>query len=208
MTYKMQTLQKIALAALCGVGIAISPAIANSATPADQMENESRLIIAQEPGTIVDVASGNEDFETLVAAVQAADLVDDLSSEGPFTVFAPTDDAFDLLPDDVLAALLEPENEDLLTDILLYHVVPDEVTSDELESGGLDTLNGGLAIAVEPDNVVVNNASVVLPDVDASNGVIHAINRVLVPPGTLAELESRMAEDDDDDEVEPIPGLW
>ncbi|MBE9100153.1 fasciclin domain-containing protein [filamentous cyanobacterium LEGE 07170] len=204
----MQTLQKIALAALCGVGIAISPAIANSATPADQMENESRLIIAQEPGTIVDVASGNEDFETLVAAVQAADLVDDLSSEGPFTVFAPTDDAFDLLPDDVLAALLEPENEDLLTDILLYHVVPDEVTSDELESGGLDTLNGGLAIAVEPDNVVVNNASVVLPDVDASNGVIHAINRVLVPPGTLAELESRMAEDDDDDEVEPIPGLW
>ena len=210
MTYKMQTLQKIALAALCGVGIAISPAIANSATPADQMENESRLIIAQEPGTIVDVASGNEDFETLVAAVQAADLVDDLSSEGPFTVFAPTDDAFDLLPDDVLAALLEPENEDLLTDILLYHVVPDEVTSDELESGGLDTLNGGLAIAVEPDNVVVNNASVILPDVDASNGVIHAINRVLIPPGTLAELESRMAEDvdDDDDDVEPIPGLW
>lgn len=208
MTYKMQTLQKIALAALCGVGIAISPAIANSATPADQMENESRLIIAQEPGTIVDVASGNEDFETLVSAVQAADLVDDLSSEGPFTVFAPTDDAFDLLPDDVLAALLEPENEDLLTDILLYHVVPDEVTSDELESGGLDTLNGGLAIAVEPDNVVVNNASVILPDIDASNGVIHAINRVLIPPGTLAELESRMAEDDDDDEVEPIPGLW
>ena len=208
MTYKMQTLQKIALAALCGVGIAISPAIANSATPADQMENESRLIIAQEPGTIVDVASGNEDFETLVAAVQAADLVDDLSSEGPFTVFAPTDDAFDLLPDDVLAALLEPENEDLLTDILLYHVVPDEVTSDELESGGLDTLNGGLAIAVEPDNVVVNNASVILPDVDASNGVIHAINRVLIPPGTLAELESRMAEDVDDDDVEPIPGLW
>ena len=208
MTYKIQTLQKIALAALCGVGIAISPAIANSATPADQMENESRLIIAQEPGTIVDVASGNEDFETLVAAVQAADLVDDLSSEGPFTVFAPTDDAFDLLPDDVLAALLEPENEDLLTDILLYHVVPDEVTSDELESGGLDTLNGGLAIAVEPDNVVVNNASVILPDVDASNGVIHAINRVLIPPGTLAELESRMAEDVDDDDVEPIPGLW
>ena len=204
MTYKMQNLQKIALAALCGVGIAIAPAIANSATPADPMENESRLI-AQEPGTIVDVASGNEDFETLVAAVQAADLVDALSSDGPFTVFAPTDDAFDMLPDGVLEALLEPENEDLLTDILLYHVVPDEVTSDELESGGLDTLNGGLAIAVEPDRVIVNNASVILPDVDASNGVIHAINRVLVPPATLAELQERMEEDE---AVEPIPGLW
>ncbi|MEO1145309.1 MAG: fasciclin domain-containing protein [Cyanobacteria bacterium J06638_22] len=204
MTYKIQNLQKITLAALCGVGIAIAPAIANSATPADPMENESRLI-AQEPGTIVDVASGNEDFETLVAAVQAADLVDALSSEGPFTVFAPTDDAFDMLPDGVLEALLEPENEDLLTDILLYHVVPDEVTSDELESGGLDTLNGGLAIAVEPDRVIVNNASVILPDVDASNGVIHAINRVLVPPATLAELQERMEEDE---AVEPIPGLW
>ncbi|MEO1208666.1 MAG: fasciclin domain-containing protein [Cyanobacteria bacterium J06638_20] len=203
MTYKMQNLQKLALAALCGVGIAIAPAIANSATPADQLENESRLI-AQEPGTIVDVASGNDNFETLVAAVQAADLVDALSSEGPFTVFAPTDDAFDMLPDGALEALLEPENEDLLTDILLYHVVPDEVTSDELESGGLDTLNGGLAIAVEPDRVIVNNASVILPDVDASNGVIHAINRVLIPIGTLEELEARMEED----EVEPIPGLW
>jgi uncharacterized surface protein with fasciclin (FAS1) repeats len=205
MTYKMQNLQKITLAALCGVGIAIAPAIANSATPTDQMENESRLIAQEEPGTIVDVASGNEDFETLVAAVQAADLVDALSSEGPFTVFAPTDDAFALLPDGVLDALLEPENEDLLTDILLYHVVPDEVTSDELESGGLDTLNGGLAIAVEPDRVIVNNASVILPDVDASNGVIHAINRVLVPPATLAELQERMEEDE---AVEPIPGLW
>lgn len=203
MTYKTQKLQQIALAALCGVGIAIAPAIANSATPTRQMENESRLI-AQTPGTIVDVASGNDNFDTLVAAVQAADLADTLASEGPFTVFAPTDAAFEQLPAGVLDALLEPENQDLLTEVLLYHVVPDEVTSDELESGGLDTLNGGLAIAVQPDRVVVNNASVIMPDVDASNGVIHAINRVLVPPATLAELQSRMAEP----ESEPIPGLW
>jgi len=203
MTYRIQNLQQIALAAVCGVGIAIAPAIANSATPTSQMESAS-LQIAQTPGTIVDVASGNDNFDTLVAAVQAADLVDALSSEGPFTVFAPTDEAFAQLPDGVLDALLEPENQDLLTEVLLYHVVPDEVTSDELESGGLDTLNGGLAIAVEPDRVIVNNASVIQPDVDASNGVIHAINRVLVPPATLAELQSRMAEP----ESEPIPGLW
>ena len=150
------------------------------------------VLLAQTDGTIVDVAAGNDNFDTLVQAVQAAGLADTLSGDGPFTVFAPTDEAFGNLPDGVLDALLEPENRDLLTEVLTYHVVPDEVTSDELETGVVDTLNGGVAVRVDPDRVIVNDGSVILPDVPASNGVIHAINRVLIPPSTSAELTRRL----------------
>jgi uncharacterized surface protein with fasciclin (FAS1) repeats len=160
--------------------------------------------VAQATGTIVDVAAGSDDFDTLVQAVQTADLVDTLSGPGPFTVFAPTDEAFASLPDGALDALLEPENRDLLEEILTYHVVPGEVMSDDLETGGVETLNGGLAVRVEPDRVIVNDASVVNADIPASNGVIHAINRVLIPPDTRAELFRRLQVA----ETQPIPALW
>ncbi|MEM6426883.1 MAG: fasciclin domain-containing protein, partial [Cyanobacteria bacterium P01_D01_bin.128] len=87
---------------------------------------EVPAVLAQANGTIVDVAAANDNFDTLVQAVQTAGLVDTLSGDGPFTVFAPTDDAFAELPDGALDALLQPENRDLLTEILTYHVVPDE----------------------------------------------------------------------------------
>jgi len=204
MTYKFPSAPQIALASLVGLGLMVAPAVA-SPNPANASQSSASLQIAQTPGTIVDVASSNDAFDTLVTAVGAAGLVDTLSSEGPFTVFAPTDDAFAALPPGVLDALLLPENRDLLTDVLTYHVVPDEVLSSELETGGLDTLNGGLAISVSPDRVVVNNASVIIPDVPASNGVIHAINRVLIPTGLVDELNSRMAASSGS---EPIRGLW
>lgn len=137
---------------------------------------------SEEPGTIVEVASGNEDFSTLVAAVGAADLVETLSSEGPFTVFAPTDAAFEALPDGVLDALLLEENKDTLVKILTYHVVPGEVTSDQVSAGDVATVEGQTVTVTTDEGVQVNGANVVTADVEASNGVIHVIDSVLLPP--------------------------
>lgn len=159
---------------------------------------------AQTPSNLVEVAGANGSFKTLISAIQAAGLSESLASGGPFTVFAPTDEAFAALPAGVLNALLLPENRDLLTQVLAYHVVPGAVTSDELTTGDVETLNGGLAVRVEPDQVVVNDASVVTADVAASNGVIHAINRVLIPEGLVEELQSRTASSST---TEPAPGL-
>jgi len=155
--------------------------------------------IAQTPGTIVEVASGADQFETLVQAVQAANLANALSAEGPLTVFAPTDEAFADLPEGVLAALLKPENRDLLTAILTYHVVPGRVRSTDLRDGSVTSLQGsGIAINVTPARVVVNNGSVTTADIAASNGVVREINRVLIPEA----LKPRVAA------LVPIRGLW
>ena len=150
-----------------------------AAAPSDAMTEE-----AMEAGTIVEVASANADFETLVAAVVAADLAETLSGEGPFTVFAPTDAAFDALPEGLLDALLLPENKEVLTQILTYHVVSGEVTSDQVSAGDVDTVEGEAITITTPDGAVVLNdsATVTAVDVDASNGVIHVIDGGLVPP--------------------------
>lgn len=133
--------------------------------------------------TIVDVAIANGSFDTLVAAVQAADLVETLSGEGPFTVFAPTDEAFAALPEGVLDALLLPENQDVLAQILTYHVVSGEVPASEVETGAVPTVaEADLDVVAEGGSVTVNEASVVTPDVMASNGIIHVIDTVLIPP--------------------------
>ncbi len=137
---------------------------------------------AGESETIVDIAVGNEDFSTLVAAVQAADLVDTLSGEGPFTVFAPTNEAFDALPEGLLDALLLEENKDVLVSILTYHVVAGEVTSDQVTDGDVATVEGQDITLSTEGGVMVNDATVTTPDIMASNGVIHVIDTVLVPP--------------------------
>lgn len=144
------------------------------------MEEESEAPM-EDAGTIVDVASENPDFETLVAAVTAADLVETLSSEGPFTVFAPTDEAFEALPEGLLDALLLPENKDALTSILTYHVLPAEVMAADVTAGEVETVEGSTIEIKTDDGVMVNDANVIETDVDASNGVIHAIDAVLVP---------------------------
>jgi uncharacterized surface protein with fasciclin (FAS1) repeats len=137
---------------------------------------------AVELGTIVDVAVAAGDFTTLVAAVQAAGLVDTLSSEGPFTVFAPTDAAFAALPAGVLDKLLLPENRDILVSILTYHVVSGTVLAADVAAGQVTTVQGE-AITVETmGGVSVNGANVVAVDVLASNGVIHVIDAVILPP--------------------------
>jgi transforming growth factor-beta-induced protein len=140
-----------------------------------------------EPQTIVDIAVADGRFTTLVAALQAADLVGALSGEGPFTVFAPTDDAFGLLPDGTVEALLG--DIPTLTDILLYHVVSGAVLAEDvvtLESA--DTLLGEpVAIRVEGGMVYINDAQVIITDIIVDNGVIHVINSVLLPPAVEEE---------------------
>jgi len=133
-------------------------------------------------GDIVAVASGNPDFSTLVAALSAAGLVETLQGEGPFTVFAPTDAAFAALPEGLLEKLLLPENIAVLTAILTYHVVPGKVMSTDVTAGDVATVEGS-TIAITTDmGVMVNGANVVAVDVAASNGVIHVIDAVIVPP--------------------------
>lgn len=168
----------------CGSGsndsdTAAEPTPTASATQA--MPEETTEAMA-EPGTIVEVAAGNEDFSTLVAAVQAAGLAETLSAEGPYTVFAPTNEAFAALPPGVLDALLLPENKDVLTKILTYHVVADAVTSDEITDGAVPTVEGQTVTVSTANGVTVNGATVVTADVPASNGVIHVIDAVLIPP--------------------------
>ena len=134
---------------------------------------------------VVALAAANGSFKTLTAALQAAGLTETLSGEGPFTVFAPTDEAFAALPQDALQQLLQPENKEILVKILTYHVVPGKVGSSDLKSGEIQTVEGSpVAVMVDGNGVMVgrNNAMVVQPDIEASNGVIHAIDKVILPP--------------------------
>lgn len=135
-------------------------------------------------GDIVDVAVANGSFNTLVAAVQAAGLEETLRSEGPFTVFAPTDDAFAALPEGTVATLLKPENKDKLIAILTYHVVAGKTKSKDIAGKTLSvaTVNGAEVDIDATDGVMVGGAKVVAADVGASNGVIHVINKVILPP--------------------------
>jgi uncharacterized surface protein with fasciclin (FAS1) repeats len=132
---------------------------------------------------IVDIAASNDQFSTLVAAVQAAGLVETLKSDGPFTVFAPTNAAFAALPKGTVESLLLPENRDRLVSVLTYHVVPGAVTSANLIGQRLDveTVQGQTVHIDGTDGVRVNRATVTQPDILASNGVIHRIDRVLLP---------------------------
>lgn len=131
---------------------------------------------------IVDTAAGAGSFDTLVAAVQAAGLVDTLKGEGPFTVFAPTDEAFAALPEGTVETLLKPENKDQLTAILTYHVVPGKVMSGDLSNNMMaKTAQGGEVTIMTEGGVTVNGANVVSADVMASNGVIHVIDQVIIP---------------------------
>jgi uncharacterized surface protein with fasciclin (FAS1) repeats len=131
---------------------------------------------------IVDVAVKAESFQTLVAAVKAAGLVDTLKAEGPYTVFAPTDEAFAKLPEGTVASLLKPENKQKLTEILTYHVIPAKVMAKDVKKGQVKTVNGKKAtINVTHKGVSIDKANVVKTDIEASNGVIHVIDHVILP---------------------------
>jgi uncharacterized surface protein with fasciclin (FAS1) repeats len=141
---------------------------------------------------IVDTAVAAGSFETLVAAVQAAGLVDALKGEGPFTVFAPTDEAFAALPEGTLEALLaEPEGD--LTSILLYHVIPGKVMAGDLSDELMaETLQGtSVEFTLGADGAVINDAMIVTTDIETSNGVIHVIDAVILPPMGSTEMDNK-----------------
>ncbi len=161
-----------------------------AATESETMGSETMGSGASvEAGTIVDVAAGNPDFSTLVAAVKAAGLVETLSGTGPFTVFAPTNEAFAALPAGVLDKLLLPENKETLTKVLTYHVVPGKVTSDQVTAGDVTTVEGSpIAITTDGGVKINGTTTVTAVDVEASNGVIHVIDSVLIPAEVAATL--------------------
>ena len=133
---------------------------------------------------IVDLAAGNDNLKTLVAAVKAGGLVDVLKSDGPFTVFAPTDQAFAALPEGTLESLLKPENKDQLASILKYHVVAGKVKSSDLSNGQkAATVQGEkVGFSIKNGKVKIDDAQVVMADVEAKNGIVHVIDKVILPP--------------------------
>jgi uncharacterized surface protein with fasciclin (FAS1) repeats len=134
---------------------------------------------------IVDTALAAGNFSTLAAALRAAGLLEALKSEGPFTVFAPIDDAFAKIPPQTLSELLQPENKEKLTAILTYHVVPGRVTAHDVANlDSATTLQGQTVKISKQDGVKINDAKVIAPDVEATNGVIHVIDSVLMPATT------------------------
>jgi len=169
--------------------------LANNNDPNKNNNKEVTTEATEDKATIVGVAASNADFSTLVAAVKAAGLVETLNSEGPFTVFAPTNDAFAKLPEGTVDSLLKEENKGTLTSILTYHVVAGKfVAADVLkaikDNGGkfiITTVNGEKLKAYTKDGKVMlkdakgNTATIILTDVEASNGVIHAIDSVVMP---------------------------
>lgn len=166
-----------------------SPTMMPSKTPSGTMSQPAMSKPAKTPATsakkmtIVDVAVKSGSFKTLVAALKAADLVETLSGEGPFTVFAPTDAAFAKLPKGTLQSLLKPENKAKLTQILTYHVVSGAILSKDIKSGNVATVESSeVAVKVKGKRVMVNNAKVIKADIKTSNGVIHVIDRVIMPP--------------------------
>lgn len=132
---------------------------------------------------IVDTAISAKSFNTLVAALKAADLVDVLRGEGPFTVFAPTDDAFAKLPEGTLESLLKPENKAQLQSILTYHVLPGQyLAADVVKMDSAKTVNGqSFSIRNHDGSVMIDNAKIIKTDITASNGVIHVIDSVILP---------------------------
>lgn len=134
---------------------------------------------------IVDTALSAGNFSTLAAALRAAGLLEALKREGPFTVFAPTDDAFAKIPPQTLNELLQPENKEKLTAILTYHVVPGRVTAHDVANlNSATTLQGQTVKISKQDGVKINDAKVIAPDVEATNGMIHVIDSVLMPATT------------------------
>ena len=170
----MRLISKLmSLAALGGLLLASSVATADGHAHPEEMAKP----------TIVEIAVGNPDFSTLVAALEAAGLVEALSGKGPFTVFAPTNAAFDALPAGTLDDLLKPENKETLTAVLTYHVVPGkEMAADVVALTEATSLQGDtITVTASDAGVKVDAANVTATDLEAANGVIHVIDAVILP---------------------------
>ena len=202
MSIRVLTAKTLAIAGILGLGMT-APGLADNhgavETEVEEAVVQEAETVAQEElvpqANIAEIVSGVDEFSTLEAALEAAELTEALAGEGPFTVFAPPNEAFEALPEGVVDALLMPENQDLLTDVLTYHVVPGAVVSSDLTTGDVETLEGStVPVVVDGDMVMVGDANVVAADIPATNGVIHIIDSVLVPDEVAVELGNRLAE--------------
>lgn len=180
MSKRMTSWLALPLAVVLTLGLA---ACGGGQEPADE-ETTDQMEAADAPGTIAEIASGDDRFSTLVTALDSAGLVQTFQGDGPFTVFAPTNAAFNALPEGTVQDLLQPENRERLTSILTYHVVEGaNMAADVQGMSSVTTLQGSsLSISTSGDSVQVGDATVIQADVEASNGVIHAIDAVLMPP--------------------------
>jgi len=172
-------LNRIIVGAVLAAAVALSPSA--FAGDCQKNKNASASTCSKEKD-LVAVASGADNFKTLVAAVKAAGLVETLQGEGPFTVFAPTDEAFAKLPAGTVENLLKPENREKLVAILKYHVVPGKVLAADVKTMEAKTAQGqSVKLKVSGDGVTVDNAKVIKTDLLAANGVIHVIDTVIIP---------------------------
>jgi uncharacterized surface protein with fasciclin (FAS1) repeats len=171
----------------CSSTGAESTSASTTPTTGSMTENAPQTSAPASDKTIVDIAASNPDFSTLVTAVKAAGLAGTLSGPGPFTVFAPTDAAFEKLPPGTLDTLLQPANKEQLSNVLTYHVVPATVMAADVEPGPVTTVNGAtFTVSADAGKVALTDArggtaNVVKTDIVASNGVIHVIDGVLLP---------------------------
>ncbi len=203
MTIKRHLFSKRLMVVFVGLGASVALAACGTpseTTTSDPTTDETTAVepdptaedpMAEDPmadgmgDSVVDVAASDASFSTLAQAIEAAGLTETLSSEGPYTVFAPTNEAFEALPEGTLEELLLPENQDVLAQILTYHVLPAEVLAADVTTGDVETVEGTTVAVVVDEatgSVMVNDAMVIMPDVQASNGVIHAIDQVILPP--------------------------
>jgi|688.fasta_scaffold00372_69 uncharacterized surface protein with fasciclin (FAS1) repeats len=177
-----ETMKKKLVAMVVASAFALTACGADGSTADTTVPASDTTEMSQMPGTIVEVAQDNAEFSTLVAAVTAAGLGEALSGEGPLTVFAPTNAAFEALPAGLLEKLLLPENKDVLVKILTYHVVGAKVMAADVTAGDVTSLEGSTFAVTTDGGVMVNAANVITTDIPASNGVIHVIDAVIVPP--------------------------
>jgi uncharacterized surface protein with fasciclin (FAS1) repeats len=167
--------------------------IVGRTTGGNQNTQSAQSSPANTSSNIVALAASNNSFTTLTSALKATGLAESLQKQGPFTIFAPTNQAFAALPKGTLDRLLQPENRETLTRILMYHLVPGELTASELKSGEVKTVEGSavnVKVNSAANQVRVNDARVLQPNIRASNGVIYAVNEVLLPPNLdLSQLQ-------------------
>jgi len=179
----MKIFKILSLALACSAAVFAVSCDNKSTETEETTEVVEEVVVEEAPNTVVDIAVGSPDHTTLVAAVSAAGLVETLSGDGPFTVFAPTNAAFAALPEGTVDNLLKPEMKDQLTGVLTYHVVAGNVLSSDLSDGQVvTTLNGQeLTVSIKDGKVMINGATVVAADLAGSNGVVHVIDSVLLP---------------------------
>jgi uncharacterized surface protein with fasciclin (FAS1) repeats len=171
--------------AACAPQTTQAPADPSPAQPTGMTESPATSPMADQSRSIADVAAANSSLSTLTTAIEAAGLTQTLQGQGPYTVFAPTNEAFAALPAETREKLLQPENRAKLQQVLSYHVVPGVLNARQLQSGDVETVAGKpLTVKVNSgtQQVSVNDVSVVQPDIQASNGVIHVVDKVILPP--------------------------